>query len=105
MLVGAMDRIANEIKIGHVGAYMYDRDDEYGYDLVMWNSIPYTLQQDNRKFDLKQGDRVINVTNLYRIQNRNNWYHSSSTKSILKLLHVVVADIIMKTDSFPHVFS
>ena len=43
-LVGIIDRIAGDIKIGNVGAYMYDKeDDEYGYDLVIWNSLPFTL--------------------------------------------------------------
>ena len=42
---------------------MYDKDDdEYGYDLVIWDSLPYTLQEDNKTHDLKKGERVVNVT-------------------------------------------
>ena len=37
VLLGVIDRIAREIQINHIGAYMYDKEDEYGYDLVMWN--------------------------------------------------------------------
>ena len=52
---------------------MYDKDgDEYGYDLVIWNSLPYTFQENNKTHDLKKGDRVVNVTNLYRFDNRKN---------------------------------
>lgn len=105
-LVGIIDRIAGDIKIGNVGAYMYDKeDDEYGYDLVIWDSLPFTLQEDKKNYDLKKGDRAVYVTNLYRLDNRKNWYHSSSTKSIVNLLHVVVADVAIVTDSIPRGFS
>ena len=105
-LIGIIDRISGDIKIGQVGAFMYNKnDDEFGYDLVIWNSLPYTLQEDDKKSCLKKVDRVINVTNLYRLDNRNNWYYSSLTKSTIKLLHVVVADISMETDSIPRGFS
>ena len=63
-LIVIIDRISGDIKIGNIGAYIYDKmDDEYGYDLVVWNSLPYTLQEDNKVHDLKRGDRVANVTN------------------------------------------
>ena len=102
-LVGIIDRIAAEIQVDKVGAFMYDEiDDEYGYDLVIWNSLPYTLQEDNRLYDLKKGDRVANVTNLYRFKNRRHFYYSSETKSVINIRHVVVADVEMQTDSLPH---
>ena len=42
-LVGIIDRISGDIKIGQVSAFMYNKDDdEYGYDLVIWGSLPYT---------------------------------------------------------------
>ena len=63
------------------------------------------MQEENKTHDLKSGDRVLNVTNLYRFDNRNNWYYSSLTKSIVKLLHVVVADVVMLTDSIPRGFT
>ena len=83
---------------------MYDKDDSYGYDLVIWDSLPYILQENNNKYDLKEGDKVVNVTNLYSIEKRANWYASSNTKSIIKLIHVVDADIDMKTGSLPYGF-
>ena len=61
---GIIIRITNEIKIGNIGAYMYDKDDSYGYDLVIWDSLPYTLQENDVENDLKEGDLVIDVTNL-----------------------------------------
>ena len=54
---------------------------------------------------MKIGDLVANVTNLYRINNRDNWYTSSKTKSIVKLIHVVVANIEMDTSSILRGFS
>ena len=53
---------------------------------------------------MKDGDIVVDVTNLYRIEKRENWYASSDTKSIIKLIHVVDADIEMKTGSLPYGF-
>ena len=44
---------------------------------------------------------AANVTNLYRLNKRKNWYHSSLTKSIIKILFVVVADVDMQTDILP----
>ena len=84
---------------------MYDKEDEYGYDLVIWNSEPYTLQDDDKEYNLKKGDRVVNVTNLYRVDKRQNWYSSSSTQQIIKLLHVVVSFIDISTDSLPRGFT
>ena len=83
---------------------MYDKDDSYGYDLVIWDSLPYTLQENDVENDLKEGDLVIDVTNLYRIERRENWYASSDTKSKIKLIYVVNANIEMKTGSLPHGF-
>ena len=54
VLLGVIDRIGSEIRINKVGAYMYDKDDEYGYDLVIWKSEPYTLQEDDHEYDLKK---------------------------------------------------
>ena len=54
---------------------------------------------------MKIGDQVANVTNLYRINNRGNWYASSKTKSIVNLIHVVVANIKMDKSSLPRDFS
>ena len=84
---------------------MYDKKDEYGHDLVIWNLEPYTLEEDNDGCDLKEGDRVVNVTNLCHLDKRQIWFSSSSTKSTLKLLPVVVADIVMTTDSLPRGFT
>ena len=51
-LVGIIYRITGYIKIGNVGAYMYDKeDDEYGYNLVIWNYLPFTLQEDKKNYD------------------------------------------------------
>ena len=72
---------------------------------VKWDSLPYTLQEDDRNNGLKRGDRVVNVTNLYRFDKRKNWYYSSMTKSIIKVLYVVVADVLMQSDILPHGYS
>ena len=105
-LIGIIDRISGDIQIGNIVAYMYDKsDDEYGYDLVKWDSLPYTLQDDDPNNFLKRGDRVVNVTNLYRLNKRKNWYYSSLTESIIKVLHVVVAHVDMQTDIIPRGYS
>ena len=48
---------------------------------------------------------AANVTNLYRLNKRKNWYYSSLTKSIIKVLHVVVAHVDMQTDIIPRGYS
>ena len=54
---------------------------------------------------MKRGIRVANINNLNRLNKRKNWYYSSLTKSIIKVLYVVVADVVMQTDILPRGYS
>ena len=84
VLICITDRIISDIKIGNIGAFMYDSNDSFGYDLVKFDSEPYTIQYNCNKHNIRRGDRVVDVTNLYRMKQKNNWYSSSATKSIMK---------------------
>mgnify|MGYP000211327405 FL=1 len=89
--MGIITRIAAEIKIGGFGAYMIKDDHSTGYNIIKWESTPYTTQKDIKK--IKEGELIINASVFVTLDKRNNWYTSTIEHTIIQLHHVVHPDI------------
>ena len=54
VLIGITDRIVSDIEIGNIGAFMYNINDSYGYDLLKFDSKPYKIQYNSNEHCLKK---------------------------------------------------
>ena len=79
------------------GAIMTEDEQDHGYYLVEWCGLPYTLQEDSD--EIQAGDLVCEATYLNLVERAPYWYTPSDMTTVVRLQHVVGADLEMNQPS------
>ena len=97
VLSGIATRMAEAIFENGFGAIMTEDKQAHGYYLVEWCGLPYTLQEDSD--EIQAGDLVCEATYLNQVERAPYWYTPSDMTTVVRLQHVVGADLEMNQPS------
>ena len=77
------------------------------YNIVKWDSLPYTIRKGHEKSGYKIGDVVVKTTKLNRVNGTINWFIIGNKTKIVKLNSVVHGNIkfekLINDTSFPQI--
>ena len=98
VLIGVQDKIEEAIEIGSYSVYMTDsKSDGNGYEIVRWESKPYTEQiSDNDKDTSKNKGRIIYVTHCDKVKSSFKRFYLRDDKSTISLLHVLKGKLMLQ---------
>ena len=69
------------------------------YCIAKWDRPPQKLQEDTDIF--QAGDVVCNATYLNKIQQEHNWYNQITIKTVVRVHHVITANIDLENLLLP----
>jgi hypothetical protein len=90
-------RMAEAIFEKGFGAIMTEDEQTHGYYLIQWCGLPYTLQEDSD--ESQAGELVCEATYLNPVERAPYWYTPSDIATVVRLQHVVGADLEMNQPS------
>ena len=98
ILFGVTERIAHEIKIGSIGVYMTGDEKSTEYELVKFDSYPYTIQNsDDLQEKTSSDERVVDIIHFHKYHNISQLYYLSDERDTIKLQHFVKSTVTLQT--------